>query len=50
VAAEPVGERLRPDGHRAAPDALDQALLGEDVEVAPDGHLAHVELGGQSTT
>ena len=47
LAAEPLGERLGPDGDGAAPDPLDHALLGQHVEVPADGHLAHVQLHGQ---
>jgi hypothetical protein len=47
VAAEPLGERLRADGDGAPADPLDDALLGQQVEVAPDGHLADVERNRQ---
>ena len=47
VLAEAVGELLGPD--RDAPPRMRwaDALLGEHVEVAPDRHLADVELGGE---
>ena len=36
-----------PDGHCAATHACRDALVDEQVEVAPDRHLADVELGGE---
>jgi hypothetical protein len=47
MAAEPLGEGLRSDRHRAAADALHQTLVGQSVEVAPDRHLAHRQVDGQ---
>ena len=47
LAAEPLGERLGPEGDGAAADPLDHPLLGEQVEVAADGHLADLQLLGQ---
>ena len=42
---EAVGERLRPERHRAAADPVGHAELGQRVEVPPDGHLADAEAG-----
>ena len=45
VLTEAGRELLGSDGDGAAPDAFRDALVDEHLEVAPDRHLAHVELG-----
>ena len=48
LAAKPGSNRALPgDGGRAAVDLLEDALVVEDLEVAPDGHVRHAELADE---